>query len=504
MNWKKCFTIDSIHWWVLMLFGINLVATDQWFSILEDEATILDLASSPASDTLHLFWSGVGQHEHPPLSDLLLHYWLPLGNSYAWSFRLFSICFYLAGIALLRLCARRLGGKSAAIALVLITVLWPFGFHFGRLVGWYGPCFFLVCALTLAYLRFLDSPAVPNSMLLFTAALALVYTNYFGWAVLGCLLIDSFVRHYRRQPVNFRTLLVIGAGLVLAYTPLWTVFINEIRNGVSPSSLVQNILYGGFNFYSLFVSESVAPWFWALSIPAGIAILALLVLSLRYGPPVARVFLLYFLALFAAMMLAGISGTKRMLMISPWLLLAVSVAVAQAGQRYVRVAMAGLLVLLGSLGWFGIIARSHYSAPHFIEPWAKMAKDAKTALDAGARIVSNSPSFFFYLTQLQRCADSGTCPPFQGVLPATITHPQIFSVEQWQPEDFTGAPVLFVEGVNKDSAEQTAMLLQWLQGQCHLDQHEAMLADTGYAWKLRLFPDSGQIPFRIQTYRFSC
>jgi len=76
----------------------------------------------------------------------------------------------------------------------MLLLLWPYGFHFGRLTGWYSFTFLLVALLTLAYLRYVEYPSPGNWMPVVLRALALVYTNYYGWAVLGCLGLDLLWR----------------------------------------------------------------------------------------------------------------------------------------------------------------------------------------------------------------------------------------------------------------------------------------------------------------------
>src|ERR1019366_5215378 len=104
------------------------------------------------------FWQGLGQHEHPPLSDLLLHFWIPVGGSAPWSLRLPCVLFYLAGLLLLALAAQKLAGPSAFISMLYVGSFWPFAFHFARMTGWYSFCFFLAGAMICSYLRYLDKP----------------------------------------------------------------------------------------------------------------------------------------------------------------------------------------------------------------------------------------------------------------------------------------------------------------------------------------------------------
>ncbi len=60
----------------LAIFGAVLMATNPWFTAVDDEVVITDVAAKPALKTIQVFLGGTGQHEHPPLSDLVLHAWL--------------------------------------------------------------------------------------------------------------------------------------------------------------------------------------------------------------------------------------------------------------------------------------------------------------------------------------------------------------------------------------------------------------------------------------------
>jgi hypothetical protein len=93
----------------VLLLGFALLAmvgTDGWFSVLEDETTIVAVARQPLLHTVGVFWGGEGQHAHPPLSDILVHAWLPIGGGALWSLRLPSVFFFFTGLLVLALAAR--------------------------------------------------------------------------------------------------------------------------------------------------------------------------------------------------------------------------------------------------------------------------------------------------------------------------------------------------------------------------------------------------------------
>ncbi len=174
-----------------------MMLTNSFFTMVDDEVAIIDKAAHPASATLKLFLSGGGQHEHPPLSDLLLHGWLVLTHGTFWLLRVPSTAFYLAGAWFLVMAARKIAGERAGFSMLTLIVLWPFGFHFGRIAGWYSFTFMLVCLATLLYVRYLDRPTIGRWVCLVVCALALIYSNYFGWAILACIGMDVLLRNRR-------------------------------------------------------------------------------------------------------------------------------------------------------------------------------------------------------------------------------------------------------------------------------------------------------------------
>ena len=106
----------------LIVLAVALAATNGHFNILDDEVLILDTARDSALQTLRLFAAGIGQHEHPPLSDLLVHMWLKVAPGSAFWVRMpFTLC-YVGAFAILVALARRLAGHRAAIALAWIAL----------------------------------------------------------------------------------------------------------------------------------------------------------------------------------------------------------------------------------------------------------------------------------------------------------------------------------------------------------------------------------------------
>jgi len=495
--------------WVaaLLFLGLVLFVTNPWFTVIDDEVNTFVPASEPAAQLIHAYWVGESSHQHPPLFDFILLGWLRLTAGDLRLLRLPSILFYLPGLWLLALAARRLAGPSGMQNLLLIGLLWPYGFHFGRLAIWYSFCFFLVTLVTHTYLRLLERPTLTRWVLLTLTALALVYSNYLGWLMLACLALDLWVeqreialKHWRRIAGTFLLLL-------LAYFPLWRSVVHEVRFGPElPHSLVSTVFYAGLAGYVLFVSESMAPWFWWVSVPAFLAIAVSLGVVVLRGTSRARRFLFYFFVMFAAMVVLGILTTKRPMLMAPWLLLPLSMTLATLASKALRRSLFVSLALVFGIGWFGIVSRQYYAAPRFLEPWPQAGQEAARRLERGAIVIGNHPSFFFYLTSALQNPVSTSAPRLSGVLDYTIFHPLVYAPGEWveagrplRPVVVLAQGVPFLPGTGEMEKVQS-----WLSERCQLTESRRDLADPGYGWKQRYRPDLGQSPWRIEFRSYSC
>jgi Dolichyl-phosphate-mannose-protein mannosyltransferase len=492
----------------LLLLGVGLVASNNYFTVIDDETWILDAATHPVRTTLALFLSGAGQHQHPPLYDLVLHFWLRWTGGNFEYLRIPAILFYLAGLFLLGRAARRFGGPSSASAVIWLGALWPFGFHYGRLAAWYSFSFFLVAGLTLAYLRYLEDQSQSRWAAFFLFGVALLWTNYFGWALLACLAADQFLRdRVGESTVSPRVMAGTAALFIVSFIPLFRAFYNELGIGIHLHNSVASVIANAaFNVYSLFVSESVAPWHWILSVPAGLAAVTCVALVLLNETRPPRRFLLYSGFLIAVMAVTGILLTKRLLLVAPWVLMPIGIGVATITSRWRRMGLALSLLIFAGIGWYGIRARTYYSAPRFLEPWVQVAGDAADKIHGGATIIANNPSFFFYLTYILRAPGGGADWKFAGVLPDSVHYPNVMSADQWLAAGHPFAPtVLWIRGMDgpqpggsmDDAAHE-------LDQACGARTSRLTMRDQGFEWKKRFAPELGELQWRIEIREYDC
>lgn len=490
----------------LAALGVILMATNPWFTAVDDEVVIADVAARPALQTIKVFLGGSGQHEHPPLSDLFLHGWLWLTNANLHLLRLPSVVFYLLGIWFLVQTARHIGGDRAGHGTLALLLFWPYGFHYGRIAGWYAFTFMLVSLLTLIYVQYLEDRSLRTWFLLVICALALIYTNYFGWAVLGCLGLDLLSRFWRDTRA-WLLLAATGALLVFACLPILPAFLHELHKGAKPAPpSISAVAVGVYNIYCLFVSESVAPWFWLLSVAAGLAIACAMVLAPIYSGSAARRFLLLFLALLGVMTFLQIGNTKRMMMISPWLILPIGVALASAALPTARRCLTLSLILVAAIGWYGIFARNLYAGPHWVEPWEQVSLRAAEVARSGGIAIGNNPSLFFYLTYRLPSTNPSLNGHFTGFLPTSLRAPNVFTPQQWVD---AGRPlankVVLYDGLSFEVPGATMDdVRQLLSPPCQAAGEEHLVHDSGARWKQEYQPITGQRAWRIQISTYSC
>jgi len=483
------------------LMALALFLTNPDFSILEDETSIIVAANAPVAQTINLFITGEGQHEHPPLSDLILHFWLPFAGVSPSLVRVPSIIFYSIALVVSAAAAQKLGGATAFYTTMVFGMLWPFGFHFGRLAGWYSFCFLLIGLLTLSYLYFLEAPDGGRWLLVVCASFAAVLSNYFCWLVVALVMIDTFLSIERRQAYRYAGLGV--AILFVAYGPFWITLAHEVQRS-DPTAVGHGILgallNAGFNLYALFVSESVAPWFWLLSVPAGIAVAIVLVTIPFLTEGRARRFYFGFLILFGAMAALGIIGTKRLLFISGWLLIAIGCAVANRKRPRFRALLASSLLIIVVIGWAGIFSRRHYASLHYVEPWAPLAREAAQNINRGEVVISNSPSFLFYLNA--SLYDLGLS---HNRMAGWATGPGVVSLVQSDiPARLPAKEIMFVRGVNTSATERTNQTEEWLVSHCRMESSDRIVRDDGFEMKKRYFHVDVDDPYRIHLERFDC
>jgi hypothetical protein len=491
----------------LLLLAVGLVTTNRSATFLDDEATFLGSAAQPLGTIFSGIFSAPPLHDPSALYSMVMHFWLRWTGEFDY-IRIPSILFFLAGMFLLSRASRQFTGASGGGAVIWLGVLWPLGFHEVRLAGGFSFSFFLIAALTLSYFKFLENQTFARWVVLSVLYAALICTNYFAWAILGCLAIDQALRTGAKEiAANTRPLLGISALLLVSF-PLFAAairaeFLSAMRMHQGAGAILAN---AGFNLYSLFVSMSIAPWYWRFSVPAALAVVLCLVMVVRRLPQSGRRFLLFSAALIVLMALAGTVSPNDLLLPAPWLLLAVGVAIETAKPRWESFALAASLLIIGAMGWYGIYALRFYADLRFVEPWPEIAGDAAAKIGAGATVIADHPSFLFYLTNdLHLPAQNGPWK-FEGLLPEIVKHPQVYSPSAWLAANrpASGKMVLVRGGGGAEGNEAIDQVARKLDQSCGTISSRLRVRDEGYKWKQKFFPQLRETQWKIEIREYDC
>ncbi|HUO34609.1 MAG TPA: glycosyltransferase family 39 protein [Candidatus Acidoferrum sp.] len=504
---KQLSGIQTLFYSLPALSAVAMLCTNRWFTVVDDETALIDTAFHPASYTISIFANGFGQHRHPPLSDLFLHFWLVLTHANFHLLRVPFIVLYAIGVYALGRSARLLGRKKSELWVLGIGALWPYGFHYGRAAAWYCFCFAAVCLLTLVYSRFIERPSVARWIWLMIAILAAIYSNYFCWILLTCLAADFWIKRRADFSRWWPALLATVLLTLLLYYPILHVFFHVLKKeGVLHFSPVSSAAFATYSLYCTFVSESVGPWFWGFGIPAGVAIASCLVLTFFLSNRSARRFFLYYLISFAILVIAGIEEPKHLVLVGPWLILAVGCTIATAPAGTCRRLLIASMLVPGLIGWFGIVDRNYYAAPHWVEPWQTIANRAAEVVREGGIVIGNNPSFFFYLTYALPADTPVGSGRVWGLLPNSVHHPGVYSFSQWQKEGRpTARETWLTSGMHFDiPGESDSEAKTYLGSVCSLQVDQKMVYDAGARWKRRFAPAFGELDWRVELRSYAC
>lgn len=483
------------------LMVLMLVAS-QRFVLQEDEVLIYSQAMRPLSDVLARFLGGPGQHVHPPLSDLLLGAWIRIIGAQWDVLRLPNVFAFVGGVALVAETARRLhGGMTAARAVVVLALLWPYGVHSGWMFGWYSFAFLQVAALTLTYTAYRQQPSARRLALLIAWSVVLVWTNYFGVVLIGLLGLEFLFRHRENDRIPWPRLLLWAGLTVVSMLPLVPALAtawNE-RVGGDGRSIIGRLAYGAWNGWLAIGGESIAPWAlpWSALALAGCG--GAVFVGLLAGRGAARGALLGFSLSLGILAIVGQSGAKRILFLTPWLLLALGLLAVELLGRSGKLFIAGLGLTLG-IGWLGVAIPKSYATLRFGDPWSEVAAVSRAWIDDGGTVIGNHPTLFHLIGRTYVDSLGPAILEPGAVLPGTIdagamTPPSLEAQQR----------VLLVESAGFVARQERAdLIFGRIRDTCREDWSRGLLFDNAAAFKNRYAAESSHRSHRIVLTAFDC
>ena len=206
-----------------------VTVSDLWL----DEALSVNIARLPLGDI-----PGALRHDGaPPLYYLVLHGWMKVFGSGTFAVRALSGLFGVAALPLMWLAARRLGGRRAAWAAVVLLAASPYGIRYSTEVRMYSLIVVLVLVAFLATHRLLQGGGRRDQVVLAAATGLSLLTHYWALYLLvaaGAAL--GHVAYHASEPVRSgarRAVVAVGAGSLL-FLPWVPSFLYQLSHTGAP------------------------------------------------------------------------------------------------------------------------------------------------------------------------------------------------------------------------------------------------------------------------------
>src|SRR4051812_27559473 len=106
------------EFFLLVMLAVSLLYTNRMFTFIDDEVNIVAPAAQPNSMFFRSLSEIVRNHEHPPLYDLIIHFWLRATGGSIDLIRVPAVMFFIVGLFCLSRAAKLLGGNEAGQALL--------------------------------------------------------------------------------------------------------------------------------------------------------------------------------------------------------------------------------------------------------------------------------------------------------------------------------------------------------------------------------------------------
>lgn len=168
--------------------------------------------------------------------------------------------------------------------------------------------------------------------------------------------------------------------------------------------------------------------------------------------------------------------------------------------------LAGSLILVGAIGWYGLFSRTLYAAPHWIEPWDQVTREAAQIAGNGGIVIGNNPSFFFYRTYFTPSTNPMTNGYFAGFLPVSARASNIYTPQQWiDAGSPTSSTVAVFDGLSFGVPGPSMVeIRRTLSDRCNVVGVRGLVRDAGAEWKQRYQATTGHRVWRISVVTYGC
>lgn len=210
--------------WLILAIGLILRIINLNQSLWLDEASQVILSL----DSIHSIFFNHGADFHPPLSYILMHFWIIFSKNEVW-LRLLSVVFGVATLYFTYLISKKLFNKKTGFMSAFLLAISPFHIYYSQEVRMYSEAsFFAVLSMYFFYL-WLTLEKFKYSFGYIMATTALIYTHYDGFFLLISQLF--FIAFYKKDKIKIFLLSLLSISLL--WTPWIPRFLIQLRAGLN-------------------------------------------------------------------------------------------------------------------------------------------------------------------------------------------------------------------------------------------------------------------------------
>jgi len=396
--------LPALLHWTLLLLGLasQSLWIDEWFT-----ADIVR-SSWPA------FLSHIVQTERrPPLHYTLLKLWSSFAGDGEFGQRLFSAMLALLSLAILYTLGRRVLGHRTGLCAAVLLACSPFFILYGRMVRAYSQTMLLGALATWLLLRAFDKPTFWRWLFYGLAALALLYTDYSGLAVLGSHAFYTAAQGASRRSA-IRWLSTISA-VGLGYLPWLPFALVHTEHPARLTDLATGVVGFGlklaYPFFAWGAGETIFPWHPAAPpgvILCGLLLMLGLVFLIREGRPafwlltgwlVVPLLFTAVLLTFVATDIPFVNAASRGLAAAPAFYLSVATGLSALRRRQLSLLAALCIGVTFSVALFNYYHGWQFHNPIYAVPIRQVVEELRTASGPDDLIVAEADTLFGYYYQ---------------------------------------------------------------------------------------------------------
>jgi len=358
-------------------------------------------------DEVHSFFSayqfpgiiGLARDAHLPVYFLLLAGWIKLFGTGEYGLRLLSIVIGSSAVFAMYYFAKRLFQEKTALLSAFLLAISPLAILYSQEVRMYGLLVLLAIGSAFYFWKIAgEGRAGIDYLFYFLVSLLLVYTHVYGLLLIMAQSVYLFylvVKTRKRPPFG----LIIGqAGLVLAVAPVlikMLLFSHAMLVGTNPDtafSIFPIYLKPFLYFFVLSLGETIAPWNLPVVLPAALVFSCLLLGGLRRWSDKRIVFLLImtFMPIIIAALFLKPTMPKYLVICLPFYLTIISFTLAEISNKYWRVALILVLLMVESVPIANYYTFKEYHNSNLLEPWREISRTVAAQYRAGDAIIGST------------------------------------------------------------------------------------------------------------------